>query len=713
MRPSIQRLELKQFCLHRDLALLVLVVVVCALPFLDQPFHMDDNFYMDMARNAQSSPLFPNDTFYAFQGESAPDVASHSHPPLQTYFLALIQHSFGEGPGKERIYHLLALVYPILAVLAFYFICARILERPLWPALVLACSPLFLVMQHSLMADIPMLAFWLAAIAAFLWAVDSRRKSLYAASALLQFAAMFTSYQSLALLPLLAFFQMRRKGRAFGWISLAFAPAALGAWFLVNYMHYHRMLLSGTLWWMQSRNSDSLNAVATKLIAVLEYQGWLVIFPFFLLYLYARGWKGRLPALVVLAATFLAQLRIPEYRLLEKLIFIIGITAGVFVVLRMAAHFRDSLGREDSHLGFTPVEGQFICLWYFGVMVYCVLILTEGSARYILPSVPPLLICFFRQLEVAEVMEYRKSSTPLFNASILASGSLVISLIWGLALSHADQEFARIYPRVANEFSRISGGRESFYGGEWGFRYYLSQAGVQQLPIDESLVSGGSYIALPRLALPYPVPAGLHSMTMPVQTLSYNVTTPLRILDRQTHAGFYSTGWGLIPFSISRRSLEDLEIRQVNFMVERLPWARFDCDSQVTPWPGYLSIQEVAPLAILAKPGSCVSYPWNENEALALELKLGVKMDMPAERSGKKFVFEISQRDAAGKIVAQFLKTLSPGLSKEDRRWQPARISLQGLPEGGGMLEFRYQCDEQGASDVGAFAAAVLVQPKP
>jgi hypothetical protein len=713
MLPTIQKLEFRQFRLHRDLAFLVMVVIVCALPFLDQPFHMDDNFYMDMARNAQSSPLFPNDTFYAFHGESAPDVASHSHPPLQTYFLALIQHSFGEGPGKERIYHLLSLIFPLLAVLAFYFICARILERPLWPALVLACSPLLLVMQHSLMTDVPMLAFWLAAIAAFLWAVDSGRKPLYALSALFQFAAMFTSYQSFALVPLLAFFQLRRKGGTFGWISLAFAPAAIGAWLTINYLHYHRLLLSGTFWWMQSRHTVSLHAMVTRLIAVLEYQGWLVIFPFFLFFLYARGWKGRLPALVILAAAFLTQLRIPEYRLLEKLIFIIGLTAGTFVVLRMAGYFKDSFSGEDSCLGFPPLEGQFIGLWYFGVMTYCVFILTEGSARYILPLAPPMLICFFRQLEVAEVVEYRKQSAPLLNSSVLASGSLVVTLIWGLALSHADKEFASIYPRVAGEFTRIAAGRPAYFGGEWGFRYYMSQAGVRQLPMDESLVSGGSYIALPRLALPYPVPAGLQSMTMPVQTLSYGMTTPLRTLDEKTHAGFYSTGWGLIPFSFSRRTVEDLEVRQVNFVVEKLPQARFDGDPRFKPWPGYLSIQDAAPLAILAKPGACISYPWNEREALDLELELGVKMNTPATKSGKKFVFEISQKDAAGKLVSHFLKTLSPGINKEDRQWQPVRILLPGLHEGTGALEFRFQCDEPGASDIGAFAAALLVKPQP
>jgi 4-amino-4-deoxy-L-arabinose transferase-like glycosyltransferase len=713
MQPFIQKPELKQFRVHRDLAFLVMTVFLCALPFLRQPFHMDDNFYMDMARNAQTSPMYPNDTPYAFQGQSAPDVASHSHPPLQTYFLALIQSSFGEGPGKEWIYHLFAMAYPILAVVAFYFLCARLLERPLWPALVLACSPLFMVMQHTLMTDIPTLAFWLAAIASFLWAADSKRRSFYAASAVFQFAAMFTSYQSFALTPLLAFYQIRRRGGAFGWISLILAPAAMAAWFAVNYAHYHRMLLGGTLGYVQSRHFGAPGVLATKLIAVLEYQGWLILFPFFFLYLYARGIKGRLLALAALAATYLAQLRIPEYRLMERLIFIIGLTVGFFIVLRMAAYFSASLGRKDSPLGFTPIEGQFVGLWYYGVMAYCVAILTEGSARYILNLVPPVLICFFRQLEVMEASEYRRRPNPMLGSAMLASGSLVLSLFWGLALSHADQEFARIYPRIANEFCRIAGGMKSFFGGEWGFRYYLSRAGVRQLPIDESLVNGGSFIVLPRLALPYPIPADLQSMTMPLHTFSYDVGTPLRILDREAHAGFYSTGWGLIPFSFSRRALEDLEIRQVNFMVERLPWAKIECNSSIKPWPGYLSIQSEAPLAILANPGTSISYSWSEREPLNLELKFGVESDEPGAGSKKDFTFEVSQRDASGKIVAQVRRILNPGLRKEDRQWQPEHILLQGTPEGEGILEFRYECDKRGASGVGAFAEAFLKRPQP
>src|SRR5512145_738540 len=73
-----------------DLAVLTFIVVACAIPFLSQPFHMDDHFYLDLARNAQVNPWFPTDTPYVFQGIYFSDLGSHSHPLFQTYFLAAI-----------------------------------------------------------------------------------------------------------------------------------------------------------------------------------------------------------------------------------------------------------------------------------------------------------------------------------------------------------------------------------------------------------------------------------------------------------------------------------------------------------------------------------------------------------------------------------------------------------------------------------------------
>jgi hypothetical protein len=177
--------------------------------------------------------------------------------------------------------------------------------------------------------------------------------------------------------------------------------------------------------------------------------------------------------------------------------------------------------------------------------------------------VPPLFLCFFRHLEISEIAEYRLPSRFL-NTAMLASGSLVISFAWGLLLSHADLEFARIYPRMAKDVSRITGPTEAYCTGEWGFRYYLGQEGVKPLPADVSGVRGGSFIIVPKMALPHHIPAGLNSLTTTIQELTYKPATILRTFDWKSPAAFYASEWGLIPFSFSRQNLEEIEILQVN-----------------------------------------------------------------------------------------------------------------------------------------------------
>jgi hypothetical protein len=688
-----------------DVAVLVLTVAACAIPFLGQPFHMDDGFYMDMARNAQNNPLFPNDTPYMFQGIFWSDLGSHSHGPLVTYFLAAILHFFGEGPGKEWVYHLFALVFPLLAVLSFYWICARFVDRPLWPAMMLACSPLFLVTQHTLMTDVPMLAFWLASICFFLWAVDLRRNALFGLSALSQVAAVFTSFQSLALFPLLGFYYLKKGRGGKAWVSLTIAPITISAWYLLNCIHYKRPLWEKTLGYMQSRSPLSLDVLWIKLVSIFEYQGWLIIFPFFILYVLARGLKWRACMLASLCAVYLAQISVPQYGWVEKGIFVLGLVAGFFATVEMGKAGRRAFfqgGKADS---LDRVDSQFIALWYFGFFAYCFLFLTEGSARYILPMVPPFILCFFQFLERSEVPEYRLPRR-LINSAMLASGCLVISLLWGLTLSHADQEFAKIYPRAAAEFREIVDRMEAYSSGEWGFRYYLGRVGAPPLPADSSLVHGGSFIAVPKLAQPNDVPSDLKSLLIPVQNLTYRPSTPLRVLDWQTPAGFWSSGWGLIPFSFSWQPLEQIEIFQVNFMAERLPWAKVESTSGIQPWPGFLELDGLSSLAILARPGTNLRYAWPVANAMRLDLKCGLSPDSYRVGSDKTFEFVVSQRAGDGSVMGEQRVALHPGIRKEDQSWQPVRITLKAVS--GGFLDFQYLGGEDAGEGRGAFAQPLL-----
>jgi 4-amino-4-deoxy-L-arabinose transferase-like glycosyltransferase len=701
-----------QHRMNRDLALLVFVVVACAIPFIFQPFHMDDNFYMDMARNARVHPLFPYDAPYSFGGFHLRDMASHSHPPLQAYFLALIQSVAGEGEGREWAYHLASLIFPLLASLSMYFIAGRYVDRPIWPALALAVSPLFLVMGHTLMTDVPMLALWLAAVACLLWAVDLDWIPLYAASSFFLFAAMFTSYQSVALVPLLGYYLLRRRSRPAGWAWLMLAPAAMGAWLAVTSGHYGRLVLGDTIGYVQSRQAATIAMLGTKALALLEYQGWLVIFPVFLLYSFARGLKGRLLGLVVIASVLIAQGRVTYYRPLDKAIFVAGLATGIFVVGKMLGVFLHAFFKPGAAAeGWRRLDMQFLALWYCGIAAYCLLLFTEGSARYILPLVPPVLIVFFKGIERDEVAEYRAESRRLLSSSMVASGSLVLTLAWGLFLAQADYEFAGVYPRAAASFSRMFPGYEAYVAGEWGFRYYLGFKGARPIPPDEAAVDGGSLVITPKLAMPYSLPGGLDSMTSarPLARLSFDLKTPLRIMDAKAPAGFYSTGWGLIPFSFSDAALETIEIRQVNYMIANLPSARIECEAGVLPWPGYVWRSERS-LAVLAKPGTRIVYPWTFPHAATLGLGIGVVREAPRSED-QFFDFEVLCRDAQGHIRSRYAKTLTPGMAKENDPWYPIRLALPASAAGGETLEFSYRARGAGET-VGAFVEAVITPPE-
>lgn len=712
MLPTIQKPTLRRHQIHRDLAILVLVVVAFAIPFLPQPFHMDDNFYMDMARNALKNPGFPNDTPYVFEGRTLADMGSHSHPPLQTYFLAAVQKLAGEGEGKEWIYHSAGMVFPILAVVGFYFLGARFVERPIWPALGLAVAPLFMVMQHNLMTDVPTLAFWLAAIASFAWGVEMGSSNLLLTSSVFQFAAMFTSYQSFALAPLLGFYHLRSGRGRRGWICILAPILAMLVWLVLNYAHYGRLILIDTFGYVQSRAPVSAQALLTKLAALLGYQGWLIVFPFFLLYLLARGLKGRALGLAAIAAFYLTQIAVPEYRVIEKGIFAVGVISGSFVFLHMLYFALAAFWRSDGEAGFGRIESQFLGLWYVGVAVYCLFALPEGSARYVLPLAPPLLLYFFRRLEMIEIREYREENPRLLNASLLASGAAVLSLAFGLLLSYADLEFARAYPRAIREITLVLPDVTNYFAGEWGFRYYARQAGLQHLPGDASEVRGGSAVVSPSLALPYDLPADLRSMLMPVHSVRLEPSTPVRLLDRQCRAGFYSTHWGLLPFSLSRSILENLEVRQVNFMVDQLPWATVEGEKGLKPWPGYLRLQGLSPLSVLMKPQTTLTYPWVMDAPSVLDIRCGVDVEAYREGEQTEFRFEIQQLGAGGKTLAALKTVLMPGLEPSHRGWKHLRLELEGRREGALKLQFRYESNGDTESGTAAFAEAV-VRPLP
>lgn len=205
----------------RALVLLLAAVVLMRLPFLNQAIQGDDVYYLAAAEHAQIDPLHPNDVRYVFQGDRV-DLRGHPHPPLNPWVLGALLAVFGDV--YEVPFHAAYIVFSLIAAAAMWSLAQRFSPQPLWASLLFIATPAFVINGNSLEADLPFLAFWMAAVALF-----AARRLAWAAAAMV--AASLAAYQAVFLTPILAVYVWlyRREDRA-SWVAAAVPVAAIAAW---------------------------------------------------------------------------------------------------------------------------------------------------------------------------------------------------------------------------------------------------------------------------------------------------------------------------------------------------------------------------------------------------------------------------------------------------------------------------------------------------
>lgn len=511
-----------------------LLVCITYLPFLGQPFHIDDRIYLEVAGQIQREPLFPYDYPPLFEGLISADAASHSRLPLTSYYLAAVQAL--TGSSSEWIFHLAFLIFPLLAVWGFYDLCTFFTKYPGWLAALFACSPAFLVLSHTLMTDVPLLALWLVAVSRF-WRIRHGKGGRTDAWVLLAsvLTAAFVSLLTLGLLGLMAVALLlgprpERKLSAAFWVALFVVPLVLwGFWYLKAYWHYDRFVLINTALHVAKRNSFQLDVMLTKLVSFILNIGGVFIFP-------AAAWLvglrlRRFLILLLLTAAATAYLAWwggwePVHLALFAIFFLSG--------LSLLAAALDSTWNNE-----LPVMG----LWTLGILVASLLLFYAGSVRYALPALPPLLLIWQHRLEKRIADSYLRRNTLAL--TVLATGVL------GLALSCADYRLAAGYRGAARQLYSDYRGPETrvWFAGEWGFRFYLEQEGAKPLERIGDQLEVNDILIKPFLASPW---VTLYDSTEHLKLLEQRpleLDFPVRLLDFSSHAGFYSTGWGILPYS--------------------------------------------------------------------------------------------------------------------------------------------------------------------
>ncbi len=535
--------------MRRDLIIVLLAVAAATLPFVNKPVHMDGVYFLGLAKTKLASPLKDGISDYDFAGAHLKQFTD-THPPFLPYYLAAVERL--TGSSNEKVLHLFLVPFTLLAGAAAYLLARKFVRDSLFAALLLVISPGFVVMASDIMSDMPMLAFWLGSVASYVYGLDKRSNFLLALSGLSAALAFFTSYESLALIPLLLLYAI-----VTGRLSLsATAPWLAAAVIFCGYLALRWHFL-GELPRLHPQSSASIfgpgiSRFFPKVSSVFLFLGGAVVFPPAVL---AAFWPRRkqiwdFAILVTLFVLFPALLALagltPWGQALQMSLFL---PAAGLMLYGLAEQLRKNKKSRRNWI--------FLGLWLAGVIFYTGVLLYQSAVKYLLPAFFPIAV-----LLAAQARERFGSGRALlwFKGATLAATAVLTLLV-----AAADYDLAAGYRNFAQQpfQAEFPGSGTFWFTGEFGWRYYLEQHGFRYLLINDKRPRPGDIILQP--LLPGSLPLG-NDLSKRVEVVGEKIiwgNIPLKIINPPSGAGFYGHRWGLLPYSFSNRELDHVYIYKV------------------------------------------------------------------------------------------------------------------------------------------------------
>ena len=171
------------------------------------------------------------------------------------------------------------------------------------------------------------------------------------------------------------------------------------------------------------------------------------------------------------------------------------------------------------------------------------------SGRSMLLLLPPWVLSWAQRREAQGL-----ARESVYRAAFTAMAAL------SLALGYVDWRYAESQRVVAEEIARpfVRQGRRVWYTGHWGLQHYMDAAGAHPLERDGaewSAVSRGDIVVIPSVNAWIVAPE--KNVLGRQSNLTIDSGVPLRLMRFDAaQAGFYSSGWGFLPYTISREPIE-------------------------------------------------------------------------------------------------------------------------------------------------------------
>lgn len=534
------------------ISLAVLFAVVCAitLPFINKAFNLDDTVFIWLAEEKLSDPLALGLPDHGYEGDLISEYFD-THPPLLASYLALLIRAW--GGASEAGLHLGFIIFPALAAFSMYFLARRFTDSPLVAALLLIVTPGFMVMSQSVMSDVAALSLWLAAIAAYAYAVDrdDDGRLLVLAGSMISLAVL-TTYQSLSLLPLLFLYVVLQ--RRITWKNLG--PLAAGLLVFGAFVLYFFLATGGP-----PKLSYSIGIITDpafifkKVLSIVTVLGGAIVFPLFLVWGMLKGRRDYLAfagLVAVLLISILVQVAAGQYSVPAALLQVIFYAAGMLVLYRFLNVASDAVfSRARSQ---SDNDSIFLIVWVSGVLLYSVALLPYASTRYLLPLFPPVVLMFIRYAR-GVITGSRKWRN-------FATAAIIVTAIPALAVSVADYQLAGVYRDFGSAFPLESESQEKkiWFAGEFGLRYYLETSGGRYITRQGDQPAPGDYVVISHQVISSNISDELKQRMLLERVVDYPVGWPIRIQDERSLAGFYGQFHGYLPYSISSEPVESIGI---------------------------------------------------------------------------------------------------------------------------------------------------------
>jgi 4-amino-4-deoxy-L-arabinose transferase-like glycosyltransferase len=515
-------------------SILVVLTLVCLLPFADKAFHIDDPLFLWASRQMQIRWWDP----YGFQvnwyGYPMPFHQVTKNPPLASALIAILSTLFGEN---EFSLHVGFFLQAVALILGTYTLSQRLCADPLRSALATLFAPVFMVSSTNMMCDVLMVALWVWAIVFWIRGLDNQKPFLLLFAALLIGACSLAKYFGMALIPLLVAYSLSRKGKAGWWLGWFLVPIVMvGLYEAVMRGLYGHGLVLDAFNYANRSPAHRFNAIPFKMLTAIGFVGGccaivLVFTPmlwrarsrvrssFVLLFLFFITW--------IASGSFAMRLE-GSTRLGVTVLWTLLVFGGLVTLVLPILDWRN---RRDA-------ETLLLLLWVWGTFAFCILNWTING-RSVLPMLPAIAILLLRQVEFTKRATSAQINFALVSVAML---SLLISL--------ADYRLANSGRTAAEEIqTKFASGSATtiWFQGHWGFQYYAQEKGFRPFDLKHLRQNPGDLMVLPSnntnlRELP-------ENMVERVATIEVPVTSWVATTSRAVGAGFYADVWGPLPFS--------------------------------------------------------------------------------------------------------------------------------------------------------------------